>query len=161
MLLRNFAKFTGKHLCQSLFFTKVTDWGNFVKKETLAQVPSCGFFKISKNTFSYGTSLVAASVSPSKVLLQKLLIPFSQKYNSIFHLKKTLWSNRFCMISIPYLPTWCLCTDFPLTCINTSCLIHDGTTGILYHFCNWTTRKKWPLLIYLCVNARRVSYNKL
>ena len=40
-VLRNFAKFTGKHLCQSLFF----------KKETLAQVFSCEFCEISKNTF--------------------------------------------------------------------------------------------------------------
>ena len=61
-VLRNFAKFTGKHLCQSLFFNKVA--GNFVKKETLAQacnfikkgtlvqVVSCEFCKISKNIFS-------------------------------------------------------------------------------------------------------------
>ena len=26
-VLRNFAKFTGKHLCQSLFFEKVADFG--------------------------------------------------------------------------------------------------------------------------------------
>ena len=41
-VLRNFAKFTGKHLCQSLFF----------KKETLSQVLSCEFCEISKNIFS-------------------------------------------------------------------------------------------------------------
>ena len=34
---------------------------NFIKKETLAQVFSCEFCKISKNTFSYRTPLVAAS----------------------------------------------------------------------------------------------------
>ena len=34
---------------------------NFVKKETLAQVFSCEFFKISKNTFSYRTPSVATS----------------------------------------------------------------------------------------------------
>ena len=40
-VIRNFAKFTGKqHLCQSLFFKKVT----------LVQVFSCEFFEISKNT---------------------------------------------------------------------------------------------------------------
>ena len=50
-VLRNFAKFTGKHLCQSLFFNK----------ETLAQVFSCEFCEISKNTFFYRTPLVAAS----------------------------------------------------------------------------------------------------
>ena len=40
-VLRYFAKFTGKHLCQSLFF----------KKETLIEVFSCEFCEISKNTF--------------------------------------------------------------------------------------------------------------
>ena len=49
-VLRNFAKFTGKQLCQSLF----------IKKETLAQVFSCEFCKISKHTFSYRTPPVAA-----------------------------------------------------------------------------------------------------
>ena len=44
-VLRNFAKSTGKHLCQSLFFNKVAG-------------ATC---KISKNTFFYRTPLVAAS----------------------------------------------------------------------------------------------------
>ena len=34
---------------------------NFIKKETLAQVFSCEFCEISKNTFSYRTPPVAAS----------------------------------------------------------------------------------------------------
>ena len=37
-----FAKFTGKHLCQSL---------HFIKKETLAQVFSCEFCEISRKNF--------------------------------------------------------------------------------------------------------------
>ena len=45
--LKNFAKFTGKHLCHSLFFRQVF----FIKKETLAQVFSIEFCKIFKNTF--------------------------------------------------------------------------------------------------------------
>ena len=44
-VLRNFTKFTGKNLCQSLFFNKVAD----LRPE------------ISKNTFFYRTSPVAAS----------------------------------------------------------------------------------------------------
>ena len=48
--LRNFAKFTGKHLCQNLFFDKVVDVAcNFIKKETLAQVFSGEFFEVFKN----------------------------------------------------------------------------------------------------------------
>ena len=43
-VFKNFAKFTGKHLCYSLFFNKV------FKKETLAQVFSCEFCEISKNS---------------------------------------------------------------------------------------------------------------
>ena len=48
-VLRNFTKFTGKHLCQSLFLNKATC--NFIKKETLAQVFSREFCEISKNSF--------------------------------------------------------------------------------------------------------------
>ena len=49
-VLKSFVKFTGKHLCQSLFFHKVAGH-NFIKKETLAQVFSCEFYEISKNSF--------------------------------------------------------------------------------------------------------------
>ena len=52
-VLENFAKFTEKHLWQSLFF---------IKKETLAHVFFCEFWKISENTFSYRTAPVATSV---------------------------------------------------------------------------------------------------
>ena len=60
-VVRNFAKLTGRHLCQGLSFNKVAALGLFIKKETLAQVFSCEFCEISKNTFSYRTPLVAAS----------------------------------------------------------------------------------------------------
>ena len=64
-VLRNFAKSAGKHLCQSLILNKVVGVSpffnclisfqpqacNFIKKETLAQVFSCEFCEISKNTF--------------------------------------------------------------------------------------------------------------
>ena len=49
--LINFTKFRGKHLRQSLFFNKHRPEGcNSIKKETLAQVFSCEFYEISKNT---------------------------------------------------------------------------------------------------------------
>ena len=47
-VLRNFAKFLGKHLCQSFFFEKVA---GLRKKETLTRVFSCEFCEIFKNTF--------------------------------------------------------------------------------------------------------------
>ena len=40
-VLRNFAKFTGKHLCQRVFFNK----------DSLAHVFSCEFWEIYENTF--------------------------------------------------------------------------------------------------------------
>ena len=62
-VLRNFAKFTGKYLCHSLFFTKASGprSSTLLKKETLAQVFSSEFRKHFKNTCSYRTPLLAAS----------------------------------------------------------------------------------------------------
>ena len=40
---------------------------NFIKKETLAQVFSCGFCEISKNTFFHRTPLVAAKIENTKI----------------------------------------------------------------------------------------------
>ena len=51
-VLKNFAKFTGKHLSLGLFFTKVASSAcNFIKKETAVQVFSCEFGENFKNTF--------------------------------------------------------------------------------------------------------------
>ena len=61
-VLRNFAKFTGKHLCQSLYFNKVAGLG-------LAQVFSCEFCEFSRNNFSYRIPLVVAFVlNPGEIL---------------------------------------------------------------------------------------------
>ena len=63
-VLRDFAKFKGKHTCPRIsFLIKLQAPAcNFIKKETLAQVFSREFRKISKNTFSYITPPEAASV---------------------------------------------------------------------------------------------------
>ena len=66
-VLKNFAKFTGKYLCQGLFFNNV----NFIKKETLAQLLSCKFCEISKNAFSYTTPSVVVSALLSNLLITK------------------------------------------------------------------------------------------
>ena len=47
---------------QERTYARVSFLKNFIKKETLAQVFSCEFCKISKNTFFHRTPLVAASV---------------------------------------------------------------------------------------------------
>ena len=58
--LENFIKFTGKHKSLCNFAEK--EACNFIKIETLAQVFSCKFCEVFKNTFFYRTPLVAASV---------------------------------------------------------------------------------------------------
>ena len=52
-VLRNFAKFIGKHLCQSIAFNKGTGLraATLLKTETLAQARPCEFCEIYKNTF--------------------------------------------------------------------------------------------------------------
>ena len=59
-LFKNFAKITGKNLCENPYFNKVQA-SNVIKIETLELVFSCEFCKISKNAFSYRKPLVAAS----------------------------------------------------------------------------------------------------
>ena len=68
-ILRNFAKFTGKYLCQSLIFNKVAGLrpATLLKKR-LAQVFSCEFCEIFKNNFFYGTTTVATSDSSLPVI---------------------------------------------------------------------------------------------
>ena len=88
-VLRNFAKFIGKHLCQSLFFNKIAGLArNFIKKETLVQVFFCKFCEISKNTLSHRTPLVAAS-GPKTI-------------SRIKYRQKLLWSNKiYCVLHYP------------------------------------------------------------
>ena len=50
-VLKKFAKFTGKHLCQISFLIKLlVDAYNFIKKKTLTQVFSCEFSRAFKIT---------------------------------------------------------------------------------------------------------------
>ena len=77
--LKNSAKFTGKHLRQSLFFNKVAGLRPepciFIKKETLEQVFSCEFRKISKfrKTLFLTEHLRRLLLCANKIWLQKLL----------------------------------------------------------------------------------------
>ena len=48
--LKNFAKFTGKHLCQSIFLRLQASGLFFIKKEILAHVFSCKLCEMFKNT---------------------------------------------------------------------------------------------------------------
>ena len=66
-VLRNFAKFTGKLLCQSLFFNKVAGVSFLIK--TLAEVFSFEFCEISKSTYSQRAPQVAASIKKLHVYI--------------------------------------------------------------------------------------------
>ena len=50
---------------------RVADACNFIEKETLAQLFSCEFYEISKNTFFHRAPLVATSVSFKKLYIEK------------------------------------------------------------------------------------------
>ena len=56
-VLKNFAKFTGKHQYQR----KMPEACNFTKTETLTQLFSCEFCETFQNTFFYKTPPMAAS----------------------------------------------------------------------------------------------------
>ena len=74
-VFRNFTKFTGKQLCQSLFCNKVAGLRqktDFIKKQTPVQVFSCEFWEILKNIFFYRTPLVAASGNNSVIPFQQI-----------------------------------------------------------------------------------------
>ena len=58
-VLKNFAKFTTKRLRQG---PSRAEANNLIKKEAVAQMFSCDFCEIFKNSFFYRTRPVAASV---------------------------------------------------------------------------------------------------
>ena len=63
-VLRNFIKFTGKHLCQSLFLNK---------KDTLAQLFSFEFYQIFKNTFFTEHLWTAVSIVCKISFIRKII----------------------------------------------------------------------------------------
>ena len=71
-VLRNTAKFTGKHLCQSLFFNTFAYLrsATSLKKRLCRRVFSCEFCKLSRNNFFYRTPPVAASKMELNSILQ-------------------------------------------------------------------------------------------
>ena len=75
--LKYFTKLTGKHRCQSPFFIKV---------ETLAQVFSCEFCEVFKNTYLQRTPLLAASE----------YLKYFFKYKCCYKLKWRRRSSEIC-----------------------------------------------------------------
>ena len=87
VVLKNFPNFTRKHLCQSLFFNEVAVLAsNYIKKETLAQVFSCEFWAIFKNTYFYRTPLVAASELRHEYDIKHFWTPMMEHVANFFYL---------------------------------------------------------------------------
>ena len=62
-IFKNFTNFIEKHLCWSLFLINLQAWGlQIYQKKTPTQVLSIETCESFKNTFSYRTPLVDASV---------------------------------------------------------------------------------------------------
>ena len=72
-----------ENTCARVSFLMKLQAEAFIKKETLAQVFSCEFCEISKNTFSYRTPLVATSGNSTKLYrsfcTSYLILPYTQK----------------------------------------------------------------------------------
>ena len=61
-VLKNFAIFTGKHLCWNLFFDKVAGFVSWSKKEIVTQVFFCEYSEIFRSSVLHRIPTVAASV---------------------------------------------------------------------------------------------------
>ena len=128
-VLRNFTKFTGKHLCQSPYFN------NFIKIEFLAQVFSCQFYEISKNTFFHRIPLVDASaVCFFEELCPKIwtLDVYADKEDKK---KKFTSCNLFATI------IWILIQSHPKTCL--AVLSFLANLAVIVYF--WYISEKWNL----------------
>ena len=100
-VIRNFTKFTGKLLCQSLFFNKVSGLKPYQKNEALAQVFSRGFCEITKNTTSYKTPTVVTSGKYMYTANDRIKI-FRKKFFCVSEkiFQKSTMSTVICFLSI-------------------------------------------------------------
>ena len=97
-VLKNFAIFIGKHLCQSLFLSC-----HFIEKETLVQRFSCEFSKIFKNTSFTQHLWMTASILQQLLALYFAIIynwqlPSSEKSlvgKKIIHISQGFYRFRF------------------------------------------------------------------
>ena len=86
-VLKNFANFTGEHLCWSLFLTKF--FTDFIKN-TPTQVFSCEICKIFKITFFHRTPPVAASVKRDSNT-RCLPVEFAKFLRTLFLAEQPRW----------------------------------------------------------------------
>ena len=108
---RNFTNFTGKHLCQRLFFNKVAGLRSktcsFIKKESLAQVFYCEFVKFLR-TPSFTAHLqwlllILGLLNLHMYRLQQHLVLYQTLSNSFGHLRWLLLEIRSVFIICHFL----------------------------------------------------------
>ena len=94
---RNFAKFTEKHLCQSLFFNKVTDLrpAALLKKKLWHSCFSVNFAKFLRIPFLQSTSgrLLWRVLDIKFTFLKSLIFLFYTQASAIFSVETTLLSH--------------------------------------------------------------------
>ena len=77
-VLKNFAKFTGKHLCQSLFFKVAGGACNFIKKESLEhlffQNIFGGYFCVAYITLNDPYNTLQSDATLKKNLFRELIL---------------------------------------------------------------------------------------
>ena len=146
-VLRNFANLTGKHLCQSLFFNKVTGLSPvFVGLSSFSHNISTMQFELSMMMSSITVKLVSDKLMPMTLLLCEFA-----KHNRSNAL------NYFCKIlhltcSIVFWIHVCIVIKFSETLIMTSSVSRSSCSqmffkiDVLKKFTNFTWIKLQPLL---------------
>ena len=122
-VLRNFAKFTWKHLCQSLFFNKVSaNVCNFVKKETLVLVfPFWILHNFLEHLFFQNTT----SGCPMVFVQLFLLITLSKFSTMLSILIFSYWKQHKAntwLLNLPYNDVW-LRNDYVFFSVSNSMVL--------------------------------------
>ena len=115
-VLKNFAKFTGKHLCQRFFFNKVAAC-NFIKKDSQAQAFSCEFWETSKNTFftQHLQTTAFGRFCDQKLLSAAILYKELEILIFIFFNSNSSLSNTFSIVIFHLAVYWPFTWPFPLS----------------------------------------------
>ena len=166
---RDFPKFAGKCLCQSPFFNKVaclprTSACNFIIKETLVQVFSCKFCKISKNTcfaehfLQMTASILWWSLFPFWIAHEKTHFSDGWYFTLNFFIGRNTqqyWQSLACYNNfllynkqkiLVQFPKNCFdCKKHPVTKISTMFLIKAVEQLVVDHFGKWSIQLPLPL----------------
>ena len=143
-VLKNFVKYTRKHLCLGLFFNKAS---GLQKKEFLAQAFSCEFYENFKNTFFKNEILaqvLSFAVNFTKLLRTPVLQNTSGQLLKVWHSLLNVYQNfkrikqESCSENVRKLPRNHLRQGLFLVQSNNFKLIllkNDATMSVLWTFC--------------------------